>query len=76
MEVMTYILWVLLLIGSVMKNDMVAASLPKSGQALPAVDRWGRILLNDDSENVIEVEFQQAVNDNFNNQTYGWVDTS
>ncbi|RZT21113.1 MULTISPECIES: hypothetical protein [Fictibacillus] len=76
MEVMTYILWVLLLMGSVMKNYMVAASLPKSGQALPVVDHWGRLQLDDESENVIAEYFQQAVNSTFNNQAFSWVDTS
>jgi hypothetical protein len=76
MEVMTYILWVLLLMGAVMKNYMVAASLPKSGQALPAVDHWDRLLLDEDSENVIAAHFQQAVNSTFNKQALSWVDTS
>lgn len=76
MEVMTYILWVLLLMGSVMKNYMVAASLPKSGQALPAVGQPSNLLPDEDSEYVIAVDFRQAVNSTFNKQAFSWVDTS
>jgi hypothetical protein len=76
MEVMTYILWVLLLMGSVMKNYMVAASVPKTGQALPAVEGSGRLLLDDESENVIAVDSQQVINSTLNKQAFSWVDTS
>jgi hypothetical protein len=76
MEVITYILWVLLLMGSVMKNYMVTASVPKSGQALQAVVQSGRPMLDDESENVNAVDFHQAVNSTFNNQAFSWMDTS
>jgi hypothetical protein len=76
MEVMTYILWVLLLMGSVMKNYMVAVSLPNSGQVLPAGDQSGNLLLDEEQENVIAADFQQAVNSTFNKQAFSWVDTS
>ncbi|KZE63831.1 hypothetical protein AWM68_11995 [Fictibacillus phosphorivorans] len=76
MEVMTYVLWVLLLMGSVMKNYMVAVSMPKTGQVMMtnalAVSSFSYAKVSDK----IESDFERANAGTFNKQNFSWVDTS
>lgn len=76
MEVMTYVLWVLLLMGSVMKNCMAAVSVPKTGQVVAAVDGEPKSFSCTENKNANAVHFQQAINNTLNKQNFSWVDTS
>ncbi|MBY6037427.1 hypothetical protein KUV80_12205 [Fictibacillus nanhaiensis] len=76
MEVMTYMLWVVLLMGSVMKNFILLASVPRSGQAMPAVGNISALFMNVEKREINKLErvFVGAVITN--NQAFSWVDTS
>jgi hypothetical protein len=76
MEVMTYILWIVLLMGSVMKNYFVAVSMPRTGQALPAIEFGAESLSYTEFEHVNAVVVPKAVSGILNKQAFSWVDTS
>ena len=76
MEVMTYVLWVLLLMGSVMKNYMVSVSMPKTGQVMMAYETGVNFFSYGDGSNKNASEVMSAIVVPFNNQNFSWVDTS
>ncbi|MED1864849.1 hypothetical protein P4V41_15380 [Fictibacillus nanhaiensis] len=76
MEVMTYVLWVLLLMGSVMKNYMVSVSMPKTGQVIMANDSGVNIFSYGEVNTKNASEVMSAIVVPFNNQNFSWVDTS
>lgn len=76
MEVMTYVLWVLLLMGSVMKNYMVAVSMPRTGQVVMANELAVKSFSYDEASGKIAADFERAIAGTFNKQNFSWVDTS
>ncbi|MDM5314623.1 hypothetical protein QUF49_01390 [Fictibacillus sp. b24] len=76
MEVMTYVLWVLLLMGSVMKNYMVAVSMPKTGQVVMANALASNSFSYAEVSGKIAADFERAIAGTFNKQNFCWVDTS
>jgi hypothetical protein len=76
MEVMTYILWVLLVMGSAMKNYMGAVSVPRTGQAVVGIDGKPESFSYTENKNANGIHFQQAINSTLNKQNFSWVDTS
>jgi hypothetical protein len=76
MEVMTYVLWMLLLVGSVMKNHFLLLSVPKTGQAVPAVGKKASHKFSTDKKNENVIDFERAVRRTTNKQKFGWIDTS
>ncbi len=76
MEVMTYVLWVLLLMGSVMKNYMVAVSMPKTGQVVMANEFAVKSFSYAEVHNKIASDFERAIAGTLNKQNFSWVDTS
>lgn len=76
MEVMTYVLWVLLLMGSVVKNYMVAVSVPRTGQVMMANALAVSSFSYAKASDKIEAVFERANVGTFNKQNFSWVDTS
>lgn len=76
MEVMTYVLWVLLLMGSVMKNYMVSVSMPKTGQVMMANESGVNFFSYGEVSNKNASEVMPEIAVPFNNQNFNWVDTS
>lgn len=76
MEVMTYVLWVLLLMGSVMKNYMVAVTVPKTGQVVVANDSAFNKFSYENPNNGNAEDLEHAIVSTFNRQNFSWVDTS
>jgi hypothetical protein len=76
MEVMTYALWVLLLMGSVMKNYMVAATVPKTGQVVVANGTAFNVFSYENTNNENAEVLEHVIVSTFNRQNFSWVDTS
>ena len=76
MEVMTYVLWVLLLMGSVMKNYMVAVTVPKTGQVAVANDTAFNAFSYENTNNENAEVLEHVIVSTFNRQNFSWVDTS
>ncbi|MDR7073921.1 hypothetical protein [Fictibacillus barbaricus] len=76
MEVMTYVLWMLLLVGSVMKNHLLLISAPKSGQAVPAARKKATLKFSTKKKNEKVIELALAVKQTQNKQIFSWIDTS
>jgi hypothetical protein len=76
MEVMMYVLWMLLLVGSVLKNHLLFISVPKAGQALPAEGKKADPKRRTENRNEKIIDFAKAVKRTIHNQTFGWIDTS
>ena len=76
MEVMTYVLWMLLLVGSVMKNHLLLISAPKSGQAVPAAGKKVSPKFSTKKKNEKVIELALAVKQTQNKQMFSWIDTS
>jgi hypothetical protein len=77
MEIMTYILWMLLLAGSVMKNHLILSSVPRTEQAILTVEKTiapkSNVIIN---EKKVLPEFVNVIKQEKRNQAYSWVDTS
>ena len=76
MEVITYVLWLLLLVGSVMKNHLLLISAPKAGQAVSAAGKKVSPKRAKHEKNEKVIDFALAVKRTQNKQMFSWIDTS
>jgi hypothetical protein len=75
MEFMTYILWMLLLTGGVLKNYLYVPTAQRTEQAILTFYKKAALSLN---EKKVEetLEIAPALNEPTRIQAYSWIDTS